>query len=262
MGPSPLDGQKNGTETDVDCGGGGCMTCSNGKVCGGLANGVRDCTSGFCSATAKLCVATACLDQSQDNAETDVDCGGGTCSTCGGGKKCLIGADCATTFCSATDKLCVATACLDQTKNNAETAIDCGGPTCPKCGAGEACLVAADCMSGFCSTTDKLCVANQCQDQVKNGMETDIDCGGPTCPKCADTFACLVPTDCVSFCNNVTLVCQAATCPDGLKNGTEADVDCGAPTSTCPTATCGAMKMCTVNEECTSAMCIGAAMCM
>ena len=33
--PSCTDGEQDGTETDVDCGGGACPACDNGKVCSG-----------------------------------------------------------------------------------------------------------------------------------------------------------------------------------------------------------------------------------
>jgi hypothetical protein len=42
------DGIKNGAETDIDCGGGACATCTNGKTCS--AN--TDCASAYCSAGA------------------------------------------------------------------------------------------------------------------------------------------------------------------------------------------------------------------
>jgi hypothetical protein len=48
-----------------------------------------------------------------------------------------------------------------------------------------------------------------CTDTVKNGSETDVDCGG-TCPRCSDGKACLGPRDCTSaFCANTT--CQICT---------------------------------------------------
>src|SRR5689334_138985 len=37
-----------------------------------------------------------------------------------------------------------------------------------------------------------------CNDNLRNGSETDIDCGGGTCPKCSDFRACLFASDCVS----------------------------------------------------------------
>jgi hypothetical protein len=303
---------KDNLETDVDCGGGGCATCALSQMCGGLANGVRDCASGVCSATGMVCVANACLDQAKDGAETDIDCGGGacptcattkacligadctstfcaanskvcvatqcldeakngtetdvdcggaTCNKCGNGKDCLISGDCTSTFCSATGKKCVATQCQDQTKNGTETDVDCGGATCNKCGNGLACLGDADCTSGICSTVSKLCVATRCQDEQKNNAETDVDCGGGTCPKCADGKGCAATTDCVNYCSNVTNKCQTSSCPDGIKNGTEADTDCGAPTSSCPTQTCGTGATCTADNQCTNGTCVGSTTC-
>ena len=37
-----------------------------------------------------------------------------------------------------------------------------------------------------------------CADKIRNGLETDVDCGGGTCPKCIDTKKCLKVTDCLS----------------------------------------------------------------
>lgn len=40
--------------------------------------------------------------------------------------------------------------CIDGIKNGQETDVDCGGPTCPKCAAGEQCQTNADCVSNKC----------------------------------------------------------------------------------------------------------------
>ena len=50
-----------------------------------------------------------------------------------------------------------------------------------------------------------------CSDQIKNGTETDVDCGG-TCPGCTLDRACSTPSDCRS--NG----CEAGqcTCPSGM----------------------------------------------
>ena len=40
--------------------------------------------------------------------------------------------------------------CMDHVKNGKETDVDCGGPDCPACGTGKACLVVGDCASGIC----------------------------------------------------------------------------------------------------------------
>jgi hypothetical protein len=72
----------------------------------------------------------------------------------------------------------------------------------------------------------KVCVEPTCADAVKNGTETDIDCGGTCASKCADTKSCAVAADCVSSVCTANK-CLAATCTDAAKNGTETDVDCG-----------------------------------
>jgi hypothetical protein len=88
-----------------------------------------------------------------------------------------------------------------------------------------------------------------CTDGVRNGTETDIDCGGPTCPRCAAGKKCQGAGDCVGgTCLNQ--VCQP-TCSDGVKNGQETDVDCGGPD--CPP--CANGDACEVLADCLSARC-------
>ncbi|HKQ48912.1 MAG TPA: right-handed parallel beta-helix repeat-containing protein [Phycisphaerae bacterium] len=41
--------------------------------------------------------------------------------------------------------------CVDGIQNGSETGVDCGGGTCPPCGAGQGCLAGSDCVSGICS---------------------------------------------------------------------------------------------------------------
>ncbi len=67
-----------------------------------------------------------------------------------------------------------------------------------------------------------------CNDGVKNGDETDEDCGG-SCLPCSDGSDCIVNADCSSkVCIDGT--CNAPTCSDGVQNGDEEDVDCGGTT--------------------------------
>ena len=77
------------------------------------------------------------------------------------------------------------------------------------------------------------CVAQHCNDGVKDADETDIDCGGSCGATCTDTAPqqkCLVAGDCVSgVCSGGTLLCQPPTCTDGVQNGNETDKDCGGP---------------------------------
>lgn len=46
-----------------------------------------------------------------------------------------------------------------------------------------------------------------CSDGIKNGAETDVDCGGPECPPCAQGQSCDLNSDC-----GPGLVCQGGTC--------------------------------------------------
>jgi formylglycine-generating enzyme required for sulfatase activity len=57
-----------------------------------------------------------------------------------------------------------------------------------------------------------------CTDKAKNGAETDVDCGGVACGKCADTKSCLVASDCATgVC--VGGKCGAPSCAGGLDCG-------------------------------------------
>ncbi len=91
-----------------------------------------------------------------------------------------------------------------------------------------------------------------CTDTTKNGLETDVDCGGGTCGKCAAGKGCAIAADCVSsVCTGG--VCTASSCTDTVKNGAETDVDCGG--GTC--GKCANDKACVGNTDCTSNLCSG-----
>jgi hypothetical protein len=89
---------------------------------------------------------------------------------------------------------------------------------------------------------------------VKNGKETDVDCGGGACTKCAPGKTCSLASDCTSSVCKAGL-CQAATCNDGAKNGAESDVDCGAACA--PTGLCSLGKTCGTAGDCQSGLCSG-----
>jgi hypothetical protein len=88
-----------------------------------------------------------------------------------------------------------------------------------------------------------------CDDNITNGNETDVDCGG-ACPGCFDGAKCAANTDCQSgFCSNG--VCAIASCEDSAKNGKETDVDCGG--GDC--LPCGMNMSCVENTDCASNSC-------
>jgi formylglycine-generating enzyme required for sulfatase activity len=86
-------------------------------------------------------------------------------------------------------------------------------------------------------------------DGKKNGLETDVDCGGPDRPKCADGKMCNTGDDCESGVCKGT--CQAPTADDGVKNGDETDVDCGGSSG----KQCEAGKSCKEHSDCLSDGC-------
>jgi alpha-tubulin suppressor-like RCC1 family protein len=230
---------KNGSETDVDCGGTDCGKCADMLACAVAG----DCVSGVC--TGNTCTPPTCTDTVKNGVETDVDCGG-TCAPCADALACAVAADCVSGVCAG--GLCQAPICTDMVKNGSETDVDCGGP-CAPCADTLACLVASDCASGVC--TGNVCQAPTCTDTVKNGTETDTDCGS-TCGPCATGKACAVATDCQSdICAGN--VCAMAGCGDLVKNGTETDVDCGGMCATKCADTLG----CLSGSDCTSGVCAG-----
>jgi hypothetical protein len=197
--PSPTDTVKNGTETDVDCGGDGVAVprCADTKTC----NQASDCVSLVCDPVAKTCTAPTDTDTVKNGTETDVDCGGGVAKKCAVGKVCAQGnRDCTSLVCGG--NVCVAASANDNVKNGNETDIDCGGPDAgtPRCATSKACLVGTDCLNKVCNAGTKTCSAPTGTDGVKNGDESDVDCGGVQtgAPKCAATKSCNAHTDCLS----------------------------------------------------------------
>ena len=67
-----------------------------------------------------------------------------------------------------------------------------------------------------------------CDDEVANGEESDVDCGGKDCDPCELGASCTEDSDCDSgVCDEEAELCIEATCEDGELNGRETDVDCG-----------------------------------
>ena len=161
-----------------------------------------------------------------------------------------MGTDCESLACSP-GHVCVSPECNDKVKNGAESDIDCGGATCPKCAVGEDCNHNGDCASGVCTGSPQTCQAPTCTDTVRNGAETDTDCGGPDCPDCANGKDCNGNSDCTSNYCNPSGKCATPSCTDSIKNQNETDVDCGGPT--CPDCAIG--KDCTAGTDCASGVC-------
>ncbi len=244
------------TPAGTMCSAGAGKLCDGAKVCVECLTGA-DCVSGVCS-VASTCAPASCGDGSLNGTETDVDCGGPVCGKCPADKVCVVGADCIDGVCDPATDVCQAATCQDGVKNGSETDVDCGGAACPDCDPGEVCGNPADCTSGVCSGNPLSCQAPTCMDAVKNGGETDVDCGGPTCADCGDGKVCTADDDCTSdVCSGNPPVCQVPSCMDSTQNGAETGLDCGG--ATCPDCPDG--QPCNVDGDCQSAFCNAAKLC-
>lgn len=195
--PAADDRIRNADETDVDCGGKDPKVprCTPSQVCRDGA----DCTSQVCKGFA--CQEPGPTDGVKNGTETDVDCGGASKSPrCKAGLVCVASSDCESNLCKAGK--CLSPAANDGVKNGSETDIDCGGTDAgtPRCKDGKACAEKADCESSVCPAAKKTCSPATATDDVKNGDESDVDCGGKltNAPKCAVDKLCKANTDCAS----------------------------------------------------------------
>jgi hypothetical protein len=208
------DNVRDGDETDIDCGG-SCPPCSLAQGClvdadcskaaAGCDAALGGCT---CDAISRTCAADHCVDHKKDDGESDVDCGGGQCPGCGPNKVCVATSDCSVSasgcdaahggcFCDLVTGTCVYSHCFDQGKDFSETDLDCGGGDCVQCSAGQGCFIDFDCTTNACDGISAVCISNPCSDHRQDGVETDVDCGGPdTCPRCLTGKKCVANGDC------------------------------------------------------------------
>jgi len=194
---NPPNGQKDNDETDVDCGGSSAPACGDNKGCVIAA----DCTSSVC--TGAICQVPSPTDGVRNGDETGKDCGGAKAPKCPAGEGCLSNADCDNVKCDTFQKVCLPPTHDDGIKNLDETGIDCGGPTTSvkRCPTGETCLATTDCDNVICNAMTKVCDPPTPTDGLKNGTESDVDCGGgaPTnAPRCLIDQKCALGTDCKS----------------------------------------------------------------
>jgi hypothetical protein len=193
----PANGVKDGDETDIDCGGTKAPACPDLKAC--LV--AQDCTSSVCKAG--ICQVPSPTDGVKNGDETGLDCGGAKAPKCPVGAGCLSDNDCDKVRCDTVQKKCKPPTHDDGLTNLDETGIDCGGPTASvtRCPPGQGCAAVTDCANTLCNATTKVCDPPTAVDGLKNGTETDVDCGGagPTnAPRCKIDKGCNDGTDCAS----------------------------------------------------------------
>ncbi len=130
---------------------------------------------------------------------------------------------------------------------------DCGDHCPQQCQALEACVEDSDCDSGSCVLSQdlegvldealdkgKVCVPGTCFDQIPNGSESDVDCGGASCPRCTKGRLCNIDSDCLSdHCiehmnpkTGIERRCYTS-CFNGVQDGTETGTDCGGLCTAC-----------------------------
>lgn len=90
----------------------------------------------------------------------------------------------------------------------------------------------------------------QCNDRIKNGEETGVDCGG-TCGRCNIGDGCRVNEDCDDS-NCVNRTCTAFACSNAMKTEAETDVDCGGPDC----RKCAGGRGCAADSDCFSGTCV------
>jgi len=146
---------------------------------------------------------------------------GGAMAACGDGvlnpgESCDDGNDTASDGCTS----CLVDACYTCSTKDGASSI------CATKAAGEACAAGlcdgtgqcAECLVDVHCGVDGYCFQNackRCDDTLKNGDETDTDCGGTHCPPCTQGRTCVAKNDCAS-----------AFCVDGVCCGSACDEEC------------------------------------
>jgi hypothetical protein len=103
------------------------------------------------------------------------------------------------------------------------------------------------CPSGLCRAAAP---ANPCRDRIRDGDESDVDCGG-ACPlACAGGQGCRSSDDCQSR-HCWAGVCAPPSCDDGVLDGLEGDIDCG---KYCPRK-CQLGQLCHLAGDCQDSSC-------
>jgi hypothetical protein len=121
-------------------------------------------------------------------------------SSSGAAPECLLPADCPPPPGECVQATCVAEMCGQGPE---DVGVVCSQGECDGQGNCVECLSDADCASKVCEAG--VCADASCGDGVKNGSESDVDCGG-SCGGCALGESCGVAADCASK------VCTGGTC--------------------------------------------------
>jgi beta-glucosidase-like glycosyl hydrolase len=199
QGPTCTDGVKNGSETDVDCGGSCPSKCANGKLCAINADcQSNNCVAGTCQAVANV-PPTVSITAPVNGASVVA------------GSTITISANAADSDGTVTSVTFLAGA----TQVGQDTTSPYGISWAVPAGPASYSLTARAADNGGATTTSVavgITATASCTDTVKNGNETDVDCGGSCTSKCANGRACAVNADCQSG-SCVAGICRAPNVP-------------------------------------------------
>ena len=248
-----------GSETDVDCGGGSCKPCAGGLVC---ARGA-DCTSGVCGALG--CAEPTCGDRVANGSESDIDCGGPDCSPCIAGQTCVTPSDCVGNDCTASKCALSCAAglgnCDGDPANACETNLRTDESHCGDC-ATDCALgnAVASCAGGKCRVDSCVAPFADCNGDPADGCEvntkTDVtNCGACAAKPCATLNG---QAYCADSACGITCNPNFSDCDGEAGNGCEKDVskdvdNCGGCDKKC-VASAGKTAWCR-NGQCGETTC-------
>ena len=185
--PACMNGDRDGNESDEDCGGEECSSCAIGKAC--FSDG--DCETNNC--LNNVCALAVCTDNVRNGFETDTDCGGSTCSVCETGKSCTVHTDCSTGYCGFDSKVCEdASHCSNGQLDFGESDVDCGRACPTQCAEKSTCDVDEDCISGLkCDIEFNICTSRPIGDEDIDGIRDPFDeCPATPAGEIADEKGC------------------------------------------------------------------------
>ena len=275
-GSSSVTGAGGGCSSDVDCKNAGecfascvasaCVPAPAGAACkAGRCDGQGACiqcaSPADCSGRDSFCGQRTCLMSTcgwnyapagialPDTQQAVGDCKILECDGAGNVQQVAANSDLPVDGVDCTTDVCTAGVPSNLPKVAEMPCVQGGGSVCDGRGSCVDCVTKNDCAIGKC-LNGACSLDPHCIDGLKSGDESDVDCGGQDCTRCADNQSCVLGSDCHSLvCSNGS--CITPTCSDLVKNGAETDVDCG---GSCATH-CGLGASCAVDMDCGTQSC-------
>lgn len=194
---------------------GACVGCNNSNDCPG-----EDATCSYRLCKDAICSTGYAPTTTAIESQTAGDC---TRITCDGSGGTMFVVDNMDLFDDGND--CTADVCANGAPENNAKPKDSpcsqnGGSVCDGNGNCVECNTGMQCASGVCVAGK--CSPASCNDGIINGTESDVDCGGSSCPLCTTGDGCNAATDCsggVCLSNSCAPPVVVATTPsDGAMN--------------------------------------------